>query len=1129
MQQEADPATVYQEMFAEDMPEVPSNSGDTPSEGDDSGGPVGVTTPPLSIPEISESPTHASADEQMSTPDNDLNFTQQMMAAGDQDSKPVADHNDAATTTHVSPSTTMDAQLSVLDSHPLDDDDLGGSRPLDDNEEDDDDPLKCERVCSDGSVRWGPTEYLASAQDPDGPLLLVFFAYLKGHRVKVLVDSGASDIFVSEDCARRCKLTTRSGPAMRVTLADGSVKTTGHVAYSKFTARTTTGTYTEQSMAMRVLPLGIAVDMVLGGKWLRSLSPITLDYDGNGAVSFSNKRKGGGAERVTISGCNPGISAAPEGRKGKRRGDVDCAGLIDEVFLTSVQLKKHLVAAETRRFAGDASSMPAWLMMAARTTTGESAFKVEAEDLAVEKEDISKIPTGANDEPKNPVSQQDSQDADATAAWKKKFKDLFDEFEQELRDSLPSGLENLRHADEDQAKINLKPDREGGPPCRRPYKMSVEELRQLRERIEQLVEKGYIRPSSSPYAAPCLMVPKPGQPHILRLVCDFRQLNSQTIRDRYPLPDIQMMFDEMQGATHFSTFDAVDGFWQVPMAPEDVEKTAFTTQMGAYEWLVMPQGLQNSPSQYQRRMQRALGHLPFVRIFIDDVCVYTSGTVEEHYSAVRTFLLTCREKGVYLKKSKAQMLKSSIKFLGHTLSKEGCQPQHDKVAAVRDWPALENVTHVRQFLGLAGYYRRFIHCFSEIAQPLTKLTKTDVPWTWGPEQQWAFEELKAALVKAPILALPNMKAAADGSAPFLVQTDASGVALGGVLMQDCGNGLKVIAYESRQFSAAEQNYHTGERELGALHHCCTVTWRHYLIFTEFKLQGDHRPLEWLMEPGRELSRRQARWYMDLVEVGVPRMEYVKGALLLVPDALSRRPDYVVKSPRDGLKEAGVLDDKSDLPKTSLAAMDTSHNFEEGPSKSYPAWHAEQQAYLHAVDTLQIAEKAMEATLAFKSRGKYLRSKTLDKRITSKVKGVSDKVAEVSIRTEDTQTTQQKSGGLERTLRRSPRSQVLRVKEDVETSLRDAASERGDVNTKVTKQGEPQNRRSVPSALKGDVKEDQSSEVQEQSAEAPLPSQRQPKKSVRFQAAGWRGEVERDACVVRTLVLRQTLDSGGLAA
>ncbi|KAK3251098.1 hypothetical protein CYMTET_39554 [Cymbomonas tetramitiformis] len=183
------------------------------------------------------------------------------------------------------------------------------------------------------------------------------------------------------------------------------------------------------------------------------------------------------------------------------------------------------------------------------------------------------------------------------------------------------------------------------------------------------------------------------------------------MRDRCPLPDIQLMFDEMQGAKFVSSFDAVDGFWQVPMATRDVEKTAFATQMGAYEWLVMPQGLQNSPSQYQRRMQRALGHLPFVRIFIDD-CVVFSKTVAEHYANVKAFLDACREKGVYLKASTAQIgPKESLRFLGHTLSGDGCQPQHDKIASVKNWPALESVTHVRQFLGLAGYYRRFVHCF----------------------------------------------------------------------------------------------------------------------------------------------------------------------------------------------------------------------------------------------------------------------------------------------------------------------------------------------------------------------------------------------------------------------------------
>ena len=144
-----------------------------------------------------------------------------------------------------------------------------------------------------------------------------------------------------------------------------------------------------------------------------------------------------------------------------------------------------------------------------------------------------------------------------------------------------------------------------------------------------------------------------------------------------------------------------------------------------------------------------------------------------------------------------------------------------------------------------------MHHFSEIAKPLTALTKSDEPWQWGKQQQWAFDELKTALSSAPVLALPDIKAAADGSAPFLVQADASGVALGGVLMQDTGEGMKVIAYDSRQFSAAEQNYHTGERELCALHHCTTVTWRHYLCFSEFRLQGDHRPQPGVVDVSRE--------------------------------------------------------------------------------------------------------------------------------------------------------------------------------------------------------------------------------------------------------------------------------------
>ncbi|KAK3236654.1 hypothetical protein CYMTET_53215, partial [Cymbomonas tetramitiformis] len=255
--------------------------------------------------------------------------------------------------------------------------------------------------------------------------------------------------------------------------------------------------------------------------------------------------------------------------------------------------------------------------------------------------------------------------------------------------------------------------------------------------------------------------------------------------------------------------------------------------------------------------------------------------------------------------------------------------------------------------------------------PLTRLTKSSVEWEWGPKEQAAQDAIKEKLTSAPTLALPNMRAAAEGEAPFVVQTDASGVALGGVLMQDLGQGLRPIAYEGRQFSPAEQNYGTGERELCALHHCCTVAWRHYLVFTNFKLQGDHRPLEWLMSPGRELSRRQARWYMDLVEVGVPKMEWIPGRMLQVPDALSRRPDYHSTCPREGLRESGVMSRETDLP---VGGPPPNVSLEEGARLSClvlggredPAgggWQDLGLLWMDALCTLGLAEEAMEEHLA----------------------------------------------------------------------------------------------------------------------------------------------------------------------
>ncbi|KAK3241869.1 hypothetical protein CYMTET_48393 [Cymbomonas tetramitiformis] len=721
----------------------------------------------------------------------------------------------------------------------------------------------CAHLRRDGQVMWNQDSQLTAIRDKEGTLLLVFWALLKGQRVRVLVDSGASDEFISSECVKRLNLTVRAnGMPLNVTLADGSVQTSAQVAYGKLTAETSEGTYSEV-IKMRVLPLGIKVDIVLGGR----------DFD---VISGGHQREFGGPFNL------------PE--------------------------------------------------------------------------------------------------------WRKKFQKLIESFSPRvIREALPN-FDALRK--DEVAHVRLQEGWNGIAPAKRPYKMSMVELTQLRERLDELLSKGYIRPSSSPFAAPVLMVPKPGKPEVLRMVCDFRAINSLTVKDKYPLPDIQQLFDSMHGAKYFSSFDAVDGFWQMAMASEDVEKTAFTSPYGSYEWLVMPMGLTNSPSCYQRRMQRALGHLPFVRIFLDD-CILFSNTLEEHLSHLQQFLEVCENQGIYLKESKCQLLQTQIRFLGHVISREGSQPQHDKLAAIRDWPALENATH-----------------------------------------RWAFEEIKKALCSSPTLALPDMKAAAEGRHPFVVQTDASGVALGGVLMQDVGNGLQPIAFESRQFNGAEQNYHAGERELCALHHCTTQTWRHYLIWTEFQLQGDHKPLVWLMAPGQPLSRRQARWYMDLVEVGVPEMEYIPGALLWVPDALSRRPDYKEISAREGLVEAGFVHPVTGKPQRPPSAADTASKFrpaagkesrqgraplgvvdpnklkerksnsaktkEPEPVLAYSGtltWMDSPQLWMDALHTLQLAETGYEkATLAVQTRsGKLTASSPPSPRKTPVDFSATPKCSEASTR------------------------------------------------------------------------------------------------------------------------------------
>ena len=292
------------------------------------------------------------------------------------------------------------------------------------------------------------------------------------------------------------------------------------------------------------------------------------------------------------------------------------------------------------------------------------------------------------------------------------------------------------------------------PIARAPYRMAPSEMRELREQIQQLLGQGFIRRSTSPWGAPVLFVKK--RDGSLRLCVDYRELNKATMRNKYPLPRIDDLFDQLRGASYFSKVDLRSGYHQLRIREEDVPKTVFLSRYGSYEFRVMPFGLTNAPALFMDLMNRVFREYldQFVIVFIDDILIY-SRTEEEHAEHLRMILQTLRDHQLYAKFGKCGFWLREVQFLGHVVSDRGIAVDPSKVSAVREWGQPTTPTEVRNFLGLAGYYRRFIKGFSKIAGPLTNLTRKGVPFTWSDHCQLAFDELKDKLTSAPVLALPK--------------------------------------------------------------------------------------------------------------------------------------------------------------------------------------------------------------------------------------------------------------------------------------------------------------------------------------------------------------------------------------
>ena len=406
-------------------------------------------------------------------------------------------------------------------------------------------------------------------------------------------------------------------------------------------------------------------------------------------------------------------------------------------------------------------------------------------------------------------------------------------------------------------------------------------MKELRTQLEELAEKGYIRNSTSPWGAPVLFVKK--HDGSLRLCIDYRQLNRVTVKNKYPLPRIDELFDQLGGSQFYSKIDLRSGYHQLKIREEDIPKTAFQTRYGHFEFLVMPFGLTNAPATFMDLMNRVFRPYldQFVIVFIDDILVY-SKTWEEHAQHLRIVLQTLREHQLYAKKEKCDFWLTEVKFLGHVISGQGISVDPSKVETVLQWERPKNVAEIRSFLGLAGYYRRFVKDFSSIAAPLTRLTKKEVRFEWDAGCEHAFQELKVRLTSAPILTIPNTEE------PYEVYSDASGVGLGCVLMQ----GGHVVAYASRQLRPHERNYPTHDLELAAVIFALKI-WRCYLYGAMFQVFSDHKSLKYLFTQ-KDLNLRQRRWveYMEDYDF---TLQNHPGKANVVADALSRKTSGTLAS------------------------------------------------------------------------------------------------------------------------------------------------------------------------------------------------------------------------------------------
>ncbi len=669
-----------------------------------------------------------------------------------------------------------------------------------------------------------PAIGVSGARAPSG-LVLLFKGQLNGAKCWVLLDTGASYSFVDDEWARRIQLRRSPLPSPLAVLTANSQSVsiseqgTGELHFG--------GSRT--SVALKPIEnLMHGVHIVLGNDWLTQHSAV-LDLQT-------------GECRVCVRGESHVLRA--------RRRQVTAAASVGRFAALSphqgVLLSAKQAAKALKR------GCAAWLVLVQRddgVPPDAGAFGLAA---AAPGESGPHVPTPEQ---------------------RARFEKLLKEFE-----SLAAPISGLPPQRPVGHTINLVPGMP--PPYRRAYRLSPAERAEVERQVAELLRLGFIEPSASPYGAPILFVHKPDQ--TLRMCCDFRALNKITVRDRYPLPRIDDLLDQVGGCRVFSSLDLQQGYHQVLIPEEDRAKTAFVTHLGQFQYKVLCFGLTNAPATFQRLMERVLGNRigRYVLVYLDDILVM-SRTVEEHLVHLRDVLTVLRANRFHIKLSKCEWLQSTLKFLGFIVGNGEVRADPAKLRVLADWQPPGSLAELRRFLGLANYFRRFIPRYSLLVAPLTDLTSvkraSEFKWdAWPAPLVRVFNRVKQALVSPPVLALP------DWDKLFSLEADASLHGSGAVLLQEG----RVVAYDSYKFSPAESKYTTTEKEMLALVRALKV-WRCYLEGRPVELVTDHHPLTYVNSQ-ELLSRRVARWVLFLQQFDFV-VKYRRGKDNAVADALGRLP------------------------------------------------------------------------------------------------------------------------------------------------------------------------------------------------------------------------------------------------